>query len=367
MSQTPPSEILTSCALRHAYYTQDNLGNITELLVARKISRLELESRLALQSDEAKDVFKNSNDEDLEEWYWYTPTEFLHVVADCSSEGKSKNRNVTLARADNDLGFVPAWAAVRPTFDGQRRGVFDQTIHILRTMHRLMTMTIYSTEEHAFPALAGYDVVNPQDYGPGAFIQLRSAEGRIDRMGPSAHFDVKDLIARLGVDADRQSVYPQQLSGDPGASITSARGINASMGALDARLAVAHHDFESFFGKLSGFMLAMDEVYCFGDKTILGDYRDDSPAESYNPERDVAGAWVARCTYGIGAGSDPSNVEVRLSMHLANGLLSQETARQQLPFLEDPDAEPVLILREQMQQALIQGITSGSGRSFRCG
>jgi hypothetical protein len=338
---------------RHAYYTQDNLGNITELLVARKISKIELQSML---DDDTRAVFTNSNDEDIEEWFWYTKHEFLHILADTSGDGKMKNRNVTLVREVNDLGFVPAWAATRPTFDGQRRGVFDQTIHILRTMHRLMTMTIYSTEEHAFPALSGYDVVNPQDYGPGAFIQLRSAEGRIDRMGPSAHFDVKDLIARLGQDADRQAVYPQQLAGEPGASIVSARGIGASMGALDARLAVAHKDFEVFFGKLCGFMLAVDEIYCPGDKTILGDYRDDAPAEKYNPERDVNGAWAARCTYGIGAGSDPANVEMRLSMHLANGLLSQETARQQLPFLEDPDAEPVLILREQMQMALVQGL-----------
>lgn len=47
------------------------------------------------------------------------------------------------------------------------------------------------------------------------------------------------------------------------------------MGALDARLALGHKQFEVLFGKVSGFLLAMDEVYCSGDKTIMGDYRDD--------------------------------------------------------------------------------------------
>lgn len=187
-------------------------------------------------------------------------------------------------------------------------------------------------------------------------MQYRSSEGRIERIGPTTHFDVKDLIARLGEEAAKASVYPQQLAGEPGASIVSARGINASMGALDARLAVAHKQFEVLFSKVGGFMLAMDETFCDGDKTIVGDTRDTSKAEDYRPSNDVAGAWRAIATYGIGAGSDPANVEVRLSMHLANGLISRETARQQLPFLEDPDAEPILQLREQMQDSLVQGV-----------
>jgi hypothetical protein len=187
-------------------------------------------------------------------------------------------------------------------------------------------------------------------------VQYRSSEGRIDRLGPQAHFDVKDLIARLGEEAGKQSAYPQQLSGDPGASIVSARGINASMGALDARLALAHKQFEVLFGKVSGFLLAFDETFCYGEKTIVGDLRDTSKAEAYDPGKDVKGRWVATATYGIGAGSDPANVEVRISMHLANGLISRETAREQLPYLEDPDAEPILQLREAMQDSVIQGI-----------
>lgn len=341
---------------RHTYPLKDNNGNITEMLVARKISKGEV---AAMYPDWAE-VFKRSDDEQIEEWFWYTSDRVVYELVDVSKEGRKSNRNVTLVDKEWDLGFVPAWEVVLPTFDGQRRGVFDQSIHILRTMQRLMLMTIMSTEEHAFPAIASYDVVNPEDFGPGADIRYRSSEGKIDRLGPATHFDVKDLVARLGDEAARQSVYPQQLGGEPGASIVSARGINASMGALDARLAVAHKQFEIGLGKVSGFLLAFDEVFCNVPKTITGDLRDVSPAETYNPEKDVAGAWVVTCTYGIGAGSDPSNIEMRLNMNLVNGLLSRKTARRQLPFLEDPDAEDLHILREGMQQAVIQGIIAMS-------
>lgn len=337
---------------RHTYTMRDNQGNVTEMLIARKISKAEL----AAMYPEWAIKFGKDRDEDVEEWFWYTNDSVMYAVVDVSKDGRESNRHLMIVDQEWDLGFVPVWECVRPTFDGQRRGVFDQSVHILHTMHRLMLMTIMSTEEHAFPAIASFDSINPEDFGPGAVIQLRSSEGRIDRLGPSSHFDVKDLISRLGEEASKQSAMPQQLLGEPGASIVSSRGILASMGALDARLAVAHRQFEVLFSKVSGFLLAMDEMFCPGDKTIIGDDRDTGPSETYNPEKDVAGSWRVRCTYGIGAGSDPANIEVRLNMNLANGLISKERAREQLPFLEDPDAEGVQIFREAMQDSVIMGV-----------
>lgn len=341
---------------RTTYPLKDTNGNITELLVARSITKAEV----AAMHPQWAQVFKNSDDEQVEEWFWYTNDRVQYMLVDVSKDGRKANRNITLVDKEWELGFVPAYEVNLPSFDGQRRGLFDQALHIMRTTQRLMLMTIMSTEEHAFPAIASYDVINPEDFGPGADIRYRSAEGKIERLGPQSHFDVKDLVARLGEEAAKGSTYPQQLTGDPGASIVSSRGIKASMGALDARLAVAHKQFEVGFGKVSGFLLAFDEVFCAGKKTIIGDEKDTSDAEEYDPSKDVNGAWRVSCTYGLGAGSDPANIEMRLNMNLANGLLSRETARHQLPFLEDPDAEPIKMLREGMQDSVIAGVLAMS-------
>lgn len=343
---------------RHAYPIKDSQGNITELHIARKITKGEL----AAEWPELADVFKKSVEEDVEEWFWYTKDRVQHMIVDVSKEGSKRNRNVVLVDEEWPLGFVPAWEVMRPSFDGQRRGVFDQSIHILRTMHRLMLLTVYSSEQHSFPTVVSFDAVNAEDFGPGANIQLRSAEGRVETIGPSAHFDVKDLIARLGEEAAKQAVYPQQLVGEPGASIVSARGIGASMGALDARLAVAHKQFEIGIGKVCGFLLAFDETFCDTEKQISGDLTDTGKAEPYRPSIHVAGNWTINATYGIGAGSDPANIEVRLAMHLGNGMLSRETGRRQLPFLDDPDAEEVKILRQSMHDAFVQGVLARAGQ-----
>lgn len=340
---------------RHVFLTKDNLGNITELLVARKISKQELLSMWGETNPDYVDVFDKSNEEDVEEWFWIDKDSFYHAIVDTSTKGRQSGRYVVLADVDNQLGFVPAAECLRPSFDGQRRGHFDQTIHILRTMHRLMVMTIHSTEEHSYPMIAAFDVANAGDFGPGAVLELMSPEAKVDIVGPTNHFDVKDLVARLGEEVRMQSALPQQLFGEMGASIVSARGINAAMGQLDARLAVAHQQFEHFYSQLYGFMLAMDEVYCDGEKTIVGDSEEDT-VEKYRPSRDVNGAWIVECTYGLGAGSDPANTEMRLHMHLNGGLISRETARRELPFLEDPDGEELKVFRQTMLDAFQQAI-----------
>lgn len=341
---------------RHTYPLKDNLGNITVLLVARRISLEELKVRFP----EHAGTFSKSQEGFVEEWFWWEQHRLAYQIADYSDKGKQAGRGVTIFEMDNPLGFVPIWETPKPSFDGERRGVFDQVIHVLGTMHRLMTLTIASTEEAVYPAVVEFNAVNPNETGPGATIHLRSADGKVDYMSPKSHFDAKDLIARLGEEARQQASWPQQLSGEPGASIVSARGIVASMGALDARLALAHRQFEHMFTRLCMFLLAVDEQFCYGDKQIWGNMDDVADAEDYNPARDVNGNYRVKCTYGIAAGSDPANVEMRIAMHLANQLVSRETARKQLPWIEDDELEETRRARELVRDAMIAGLAQRS-------
>lgn len=72
-----------------------------------------------------------------------------------------------------------------------------------------MMMTIYSSEENSFPAVLEYDTVNAEDFAPGAIIRARSSEAKLERITPTSHFDVKDLVARLGEEARSEAVFPQ--------------------------------------------------------------------------------------------------------------------------------------------------------------
>lgn len=175
-------------------------------------------------------------------------------------------------------------------------------------------------------------------------------------------FDIKDLIARLEIGARTAGIYPPQLSGDPGASIVSARGIAASMGALDARLSLMHRQFEWGLARVDGMALQFDEVYCPGDKTIYGDAKDRKNPETFNPERDIAGAYEVVVSYGVGAGADPSNKYVQLQMHLGSRLISRKRARMELDFLEDPEDEELELARESALDAIVAGVLAQAGQ-----
>ncbi len=335
---------------RHTFPVKDQRGNITELLVARRRVIYDLER----EYPQLKGKF--SKDADVEEWFWYTPDRFRHILADISKDGRAKNSAFVITNEENKLGRIPAVEIARPTFDGERRGQFDQVIHILRTMHHLMALTIERTEEEVYPAVGGYEVEGLEKFGPGAVMQYRSSDSKIDILSPKNMFDVKDLIARLEENARSQALYPQQLSGEPGASIVSARGIGASQGALNSALALIHRQFEWGLAVLDGLALHMDEIYCEGKKTIYGDARDRKNPESFVPSRDIAGDYEVVVSYGLGAGSDPANREIRMQMHLSTGLVSRARAREELDFLEDPEEQEIQRAKESTMDALLQGL-----------
>jgi len=335
---------------RHYYPVVDANGTVVECLVARKKHSYELERewpQLYGQLDQ------NSI---IEEWFWFEKDRIRHMLVDVSPKGRKDGKGWVLADLENPMGEVPVIEIVRPSFDGERRGMHDQTVHILRVEHHLMALTIERTEEEVYPAIAGYDVEGLDSFGPGSVMTYRSGEGRIDRFRPESHFDVKDLIVRLEEQARTQSLYPQQLSGEPGASIASGRAINASMGALDVRLAQTHRDFEWFLAKVDRMVLMVDEHFCYGTKTIYGDAHDRKKPEAFNPQRDIAGAYEVTRSYGLGAGSDPTNRETRLQLHLSSGLISKQRSREELDFLEDPEMEEKQVQKEQMIMAVSQGI-----------
>jgi len=323
---------------RHTYVLRDPQGDVSEVLVARRISRTEF----ATSYPEYAGRFPRKSGELLEEWFWYQNDRFMLAIADVDEP--------------NLLGFVPVVEVVRPTFDGQRRGLFDQAMHVMRTVHRLMSLTIMATEEDVFPPVLEFNTLNPQDFGPAGIVHARSFDARLERIGSTSKFDVKDLVARLSEEARQQSAWPQQLHGEPGASIASGRAIQASMGQIDARLALAHKQFERMLSKVSGFLLAFDEKYCAGEKTIYGDERSGRVSDKYNPESDVDGNYNVTVTYGIGAGSDPASTEMRMAMWLSNEVLSVETVREQLPFLQDPTVEELRRARADTRKAIMLGL-----------
>jgi hypothetical protein len=344
---------------RHYYPIVDAGGRVLECLIARKVHAYETVRRYPQLAEHI-----NVDNADLEEWFWFEPDRIRHLIVDIRAWEKKKDATgLVLVDQVNELGRVPIVENVLGSFDGERRGMHDQTIHLMRVQHHLMNLVVEKTEEDVYSPVLYYDVEGAETFGPGAVMRMRSPDASLTKITSPGRFDVKDLISRLEEQARFQSVYPRQLTGDPGASIASGRAIGASQGALDARLAKAHKQFEFFLSEVSGMVLRFDETYCDGTKTIHGDSRDRKNPETFVPSRDIAGAYEVDRSYGLGAGSDPTNRETRLQMHLAAGLIARQTAREELDFLDgDTLGEEKRIAKEAMIDAVNQGILAAAAQ-----
>lgn len=76
--------------------------------------------------------------------------------------------------------------------------------------------------------------------------------------------------------------------------------------------------------------------------------------KSYKPSTDIAGNYVTKVIYGAGAGLDRLNADVRIIQHLGARLISRETAREQLDYLDERSEEQDKIDRELGADALVQ-------------
>ncbi len=80
---------------RHTYILKDELGNITELLVARRMDEMTLANQLKFEYPSMYERMKDHID-DVEEWIWYDQDTFFRAIIDVGKEGRAAERWVVL-------------------------------------------------------------------------------------------------------------------------------------------------------------------------------------------------------------------------------------------------------------------------------
>jgi hypothetical protein len=108
-----------------------------------------------------------------------------------------------------------------------------------------------------------------------------------------------------------------------------------------------------------GFQL--DERYLDREKPL---YRPVGNQATYRPTKDIDGRHEIEIVYGVGAGLDRLNADVRLLQFRGAGIVSDETVRANVEFLTDPQAEPDRIEREEVARAIRQRFLTDPNISF---
>ena len=269
---------------------------------------------------------------------------------------------VTVADEDHGLGRCPFTIGTRPSHDQSYRGDFDNVLAMLNTYNRIMAMHLDSAALNVYPIrIVGQGIDNPGDFGPGA--EIRSAEWppQIDFMAhPPSPYDGQNIMRQLDQALRAAVLLPPSVTGDPNESVTSAAGINATQSMPNAEVVSMQRD------TIAPMLQAANEVAFRGEeqygdieKTISGVSKGTPFTETYIPAKDIKGNYENEVIYGMGAGLDKISLNVALLQNKGEGMISDRTAREKSPFVDDPLGEERQIVIENMTKAGLSGIIAG--------
>lgn len=273
--------------------------------------------------------------------------------------------HMELRRWPNRAGFVPAAIPRRVTLDrvmGQVWAAVGQQTHL----ERFTALEITAAEKYVFPdmVVVGRDGRTPMLVS-GQWKDGRSGEANFIQDG-----DVKLLNAAPGVltmpTLDRiqenamktAGLVPQSYAQSYG-SLRTGRAID-TMGsyAVDPRIQEGQEIVARHLSVLNEGIAAVFKGYFprkrfkkFSGWPGHGGHVEFTPSEVFDTAANVV-------SYPF-PGSDVSEISVAVSQLVSTRLISRTTGRHKHPWIENPDFEDELIVKEQMEDAVLQAHIQG--------
>jgi hypothetical protein len=250
---------------------------------------------------------------------------------------------------------LPAAFAQLPSFDSSFRGMFDQIGGQLIAKNRIVKLMLDYSDQVIHSPFEEQGVINPEDPpGPLTIYHLdpNVQNAGMRRVQPAA--SAPQIFAVLEF-LDRESRggigYPASRQGEVSQSIASASFVAATQGPLTSSVRDLQRLLASMREDIHRASLAVDETFHNTSKSLV---RSVDKQRKYLPAKDINGRYDVKVIYGAGAGLDRLNADVRVLQHQGAGLISRETARNQIDYLTDPAGEPDKIEREAAATALLQ-------------
>ena len=341
---------------RHAYPDVQN-GILQDLLI---LTRMHVRQAQRLYPDLGAPRAPYDSDE-VEIIDYYSPDEVVRGVSYARKGSRETALPVIVDGWIPSLGpdgkrILPAAFAQLPSHDGAFRGMFDQVRGSLVMKNRIVKLMTDYADQTIHAPFEEQGVINNEDPpGPRTIYHLDpNVQGAgMRRVAPAA--SAPQIFAILEfLDREQRSAigYPPARSGDTGKlNIVSGSAIATSQGALTSTVKDLLRLQASMREDIHRASLACDQQHLDFRKRLL---RAVDKKRDYTPGKDIAGNYDVRVVYGAGAGLDRLNADVRVLNHFTSGLISDDTARNQIDYLTDPAGEPDRIEKGLVRKAFMQ-------------
>ena len=284
----------------------------------------------------------------------------LEVVKYCDKDNwilfMPERQNLILSTTPNEFGKVPVAVAVKPSFDEQDRGQFDDVIYPHLARARMAMLALEATNQTVRAPLALPTDVQKISFGDNAVIRTNSPE-KIRRVGqdmPVAAFQQEQVLDQ---EVMRGTRTPASATGDVHASIITGQGVNALNGGYDVQIATGQAVIGHALEQALMLAFEMDEKFWpDATKTVTGVINGTPFQQTYTPRKSIAGDYRVSVSYGFASGMNPNQALVFLLQLRGDQLVPRDFVQRQLPMDIDVTALQAQIDNEQVVDALKQGV-----------
>ena len=225
--------------------------------------------------------------------------------------------------------------------DREIRGKLDAMLPPLKMAQALQLEVLLNVRRsmHAPPLVQ--NVENPEEWGPDAIMRgIRGPdEAVVAYPRPPTSFEAFTHIQDQLNSARGAGAFPQQRSGDPGASIASGQAVTMLQGSYNAQQAWAQQDMARFYTDLFGRLANLDEVQCGGySKTIEGFDEGEAFSDTYDPAKFWKGDYRVKVGFhALGVDAHTNLLNMGAAHRL--GWLSRRTAMRKSGLVQNALAE----------------------------
>jgi hypothetical protein len=317
-----------------------------------------------------------SEDDLVEEiWYFdsmYWAVAFLDPLANQTQYAGSRLVPKELATApvtgatvtwatEPELHRLPACPVVenpRITHDDQMpRGALEDIIPQLRIANNFMQRLLDDQALNISAPILLDGIENYEDYGPGAVLEGDgTGNARMQTLRTPVNFEATATVRQILEDVRGQAFQPQQRSGQIGASIASDRAVQSVQAQFNEELNHAQAIHEFGWSKVHQLTAALDELWCYGSKTIVGEDDGNSYEETYDPADIFGGDYRVKVAYGPQRGLDMQQNLTALAMMKNLGGTSRRSMMQKSGMVSNVLQEERDIALEQLTDLFFMGI-----------
>lgn len=289
-----------------------------------------------------------------------SPNTLLELVKYCDKDSyvlyMPERKNLVLMDMPNRFGKVPVAVALKPSYDNEDRGQFDDVVWPFLAHNRMAMLGLQATQQTVRAPLAIPTDVQKVPFGDDAVIRTNSPE-KIRRVGTDMPQAAWQQDALLQEEVMRGTRTPASATGDVKASIITGQGVNALNGGYDVQIATGQLMIGHALEQALELCFEMDEKFWpDARKTVSGVINGTPFSETYTPAKDIAGNYRVSVSYGFASGMNPNQALVFLLQLRGDQLVSRDFVQRQLPQDIDVAQMQAQVDIEQVEDALKQGI-----------